>query len=96
MEVRKVANFLNRSWTVTIEVYLKLELAVFVQNRYFLFRSVWVLKQSSFSRWEAIRYILPVHIVIGVSVDEETSEGSVSVDIQHLKGRVRDFQRLNG
>ncbi len=48
------------------------------------------------SQWEATRYILPVHIVIGVSVDEETSEGSVSVDIQHLKGRVRDFQHLKG
>ncbi len=29
------------SGTVTIEVYLKFEMAVFVKIKYFLFRSVW-------------------------------------------------------
>jgi hypothetical protein len=39
--VRKVENFPNKAQTVTIEVYLKFELAVFVLNTYFLCRFAW-------------------------------------------------------
>jgi hypothetical protein len=48
MGVRKVENFSNKAQTVTIEVYLKFELAVFVLNTYFLSRSVWVKNYAIF------------------------------------------------
>ncbi len=62
--VRQAEKFLNRSQTVTIEVYLKFELAVFGLNTYFLCRSVWAKNQAIFyeqGKRTKCQSVFPIH-----------------------------------